>query len=823
MLIPNSRFEGYSYQLVGVAGLACENNTGLTKVDFSKLRYLTTIGGGAFSSCTNLTQVSLPASVTSCSPSMVINCPSLKKIVVDAANTVYASTPSGMWINKEATILYKCPEDYGTAGTTVITGTTTTFPFTIDSIAPGAFQNCKNIVSVTLNAGTRTLSDYAFNGCTSLHTAVVPSSVVRWGKSVFTGATALENLYVNISKETVSEDEFSGCKKTNLYVPNGEANFYKTDTYEKHKPWYTWKNFYDGAAYDHKENALNSASGQHKCAFTIHSLRPDTIDGVAYAGRATLVKVPAVNEVSTLNIPDYITYGGHRYAVTKVEKWVYPEGGFPADVNVVLGANVDTIRHEAFCLLGSTMKVISLKMNSKLKFIGKSAFDNCQITNDIVLPLSIETIQEFAFLRNLFKRFHIPSTINQYEVAGNALYGCSQLEELTLNGRLKLVVPKWNLGGVPSTCKIIVPDKYLETYKEISELSGFQFESGAYDFTRDNVSRDNTMYHISVITMSKFKQDGVQYHGTAQYVYHPSHVNQSGTFKPKGCETYTVNGANMNFWMRAIEDSTMKNCEKITEIDLSDMDGLFAIRQAAFQGTSVTKVTLPLIEVIGKDAFLNCKNLKEIFMNGWQPLYGNNFYGNNAEGFRCYVPWYDYYNAKSYIKSWKTLPDQTRKPLDQLYPWLKSGTEVRAFAVDVPVDWKAAGLKAYVVTEYNKDKSMLTTQKIDASAAGEGLLLDGLEIDKIYRLDRPATTPSTHQNMLVGAIEADVDVYEQKIGYYFYPSSKTFVEPRSRNICYQGSAYLLIPTSQGGNTTIEVDVWTKGLKGDVNGDGQVNV
>ena len=84
---------------------------------------VTTLGEGAFSSCTSLQTVTLPSGLTEIADSLFAGCTSLKTINI---------------------------------------------PSTVTSIGPYAFTGCSSLASVTLPAGLTSIGNYAFLGCTSL-------------------------------------------------------------------------------------------------------------------------------------------------------------------------------------------------------------------------------------------------------------------------------------------------------------------------------------------------------------------------------------------------------------------------------------------------------------------------------------------------------------------------------------------------------------------------------------------------------------------------------------------------------------------------------
>ncbi len=158
----------------------------------------------AFTDCTSLKEIEIPASVNQLLPSS--GCTALETILVSKANTQYSSL-DGVLFNGKGTEIIWFPMgkqgDYTLPSTLTSIGdyafkecsiTRFNFPESMTEIGQGALMNSK-VEEVSLPAQLKQIPTGIFQGCTRL-------KVVRLGKKT----------------ELISDYVFDGCPLTNLYV-----------------------------------------------------------------------------------------------------------------------------------------------------------------------------------------------------------------------------------------------------------------------------------------------------------------------------------------------------------------------------------------------------------------------------------------------------------------------------------------------------------------------------------------------------------------------------------------------------------------------------
>jgi hypothetical protein len=197
---------------------------GNTRTTYTIPSSVTTISNYAFQNCAVLSSVTIPSSVTTIGTEVFQNCSSVNAFVVDVSNSNYSSDAYGVLFNKPQTTLIQYPIGN--------TRTTYTIPDSVITISDYAFQNCASINTFVVNvsnvyysndtsgvlfnktkttliqypigntrtsyaipSSVTTISDYAFQNCISLTSAIISNSVIYIGISAFQSCINLNLVY----------------------------------------------------------------------------------------------------------------------------------------------------------------------------------------------------------------------------------------------------------------------------------------------------------------------------------------------------------------------------------------------------------------------------------------------------------------------------------------------------------------------------------------------------------------------------------------------------------------------------------------------------
>ncbi len=417
--------------IVTSCSLSEGNLTIPSTVTFKGVTYnVVAIGDGAFRNCTNLSSITLPASITrignnafaGCTGKLTVNCN-----IPDASNGIGVFNGSNF--------------------TKVIVGQS------VESIGTYAFYNMSSLQEVVLPENLKHIGAYAFASCSSLK-MTLPASIETIGNYAFQNSTisfsatdpnwftnnAESSAFSNANAIIVPDDAYDAYIASANWTKYG-SNIHRES--EMHRYEYiddngvTWKYRY---VYATNSLSIISATG-----YTTSLVFPETLpcgeDSLSIGGvefgiydNANITSID-LSATSIKNI-EHVMYGGD-YVEDYVEgvSTIY-FSNCPSLQSVFFPSSLENIGFRAFYNCPS-LKTINWSELTSLRTIGAEAFaqyseDYCPITNIDLSATKVETIGNSAF-KNMraLNNIKFPATLKS--IGEYAFYYCHNLDSLDLS------------------------------------------------------------------------------------------------------------------------------------------------------------------------------------------------------------------------------------------------------------------------------------------------------------------------------------------------------------------------------------------------------
>ena len=220
-------------EIVFQAFYGCRGLTSLTLPDG-----ITSIGSYAFYGCGRLTSLNLPAGITSIGSYAFYGCSGLTSLTLPDGITEIVNDAFSGCSGLTSLTLPDGITKIGNHAFSCCSGLTSlNLPAGITKISDGAFQYCSGLTSLTLPAGITEISDGTFWGCNGLTSLTLPAGITWIGDYAFYWCRELTSIYVYAKKvpeiDSNAFEEFD-AKKCTLYVPMGTRDDYCASDFGKY-------------------------------------------------------------------------------------------------------------------------------------------------------------------------------------------------------------------------------------------------------------------------------------------------------------------------------------------------------------------------------------------------------------------------------------------------------------------------------------------------------------------------------------------------------------------------------------------------------------
>ena len=479
---------------------------------------ITSIGSSAFVTCYEVTNISIPNSLTSIADDGISSCEKLNytiyengkylgnennpylwlRDVTDTTLTTYTIHPEAKNISTRA--FYDCtnltditiPENITHIGNYVFQGCSSlkeiVIPDTVTTFGSNVFHNCIQLTNVRLGTGIKTISG-TFQGCSSLKEVVIPENVEYIGGDAFYNCDLLETIYIPASA-TQFGDAYVYCYGlVNVYyggsfedwqnIDYSNASNYWGSGYSEANPMASAENLY-----------ITNENGEYELVTEIHV--PEGVEELKEYAYYGLSCVTAVHLPSTIK---YIDDRAFAYCDSIVE--VYTPLLEQLDiistfayVQKVVFTNEFEVLPEDYFYGAQQLKTVILP--STLKIISRQAFWGCTSLEAVDIPSGVTTIEEFAFAAcTSLKDFVIPSGVTVLE---NNVFTNTGIKELIIPSTIEEIKEE-AFASCYNLTKIVIPAeltniewgafRFCKNVKEISmpvigDYFGYLWSNGDY-------------------------------------------------------------------------------------------------------------------------------------------------------------------------------------------------------------------------------------------------------------------------------------------------------------------------------------------------------
>lgn len=735
--------------------------------------------------------------------------------------------------------------------------------YNVEGIDAYAFYQEYYLKNVTVAYGVKNIMGGAFSSCTSLKSIKLPSSVTKIGSNAFDN-TYIDDLYLCwLTMPEIADDAFSGAglAQWRMWAPTLPAlhAMQRNTALKKVTPKWgvdprtTW------------DVSVSTFPCIVTKASTSSSIGEVAIIGWTYSGSMV------VNNNAAVSMGDY-QLTGKSYYITEIADSVF--AGNSTITSVTLPASMKRVGKGAF-RNAKTLTTVSVAA----EVVDEHAFRGCSVLATLNLNEGIRTLSSYATygcpkletvnisstLLNASPQYNFASntSIKKYTVSSNnpmfssdsygALYNrektrlihCPAITSISLPSTLEslgycsfagflgtqVVIP----FGVTTSSNVVFVDnpnlKFVKFPSTLTTFEGSQMFSNCpnlQEFMFGALTPPSSFKYADMFGLAATNPEipanlKIKVPARSLQLYKNSWTTMAnriymGAFDVMLSGIYVLLDKDNKRAFLTYADDEFRNNRSVNISGNLEVSSVFSFRNVDYT-------------VYGVDsyAYYGLTSLNELLLPPSIINIGANFIGNNKSGFRCYVPneqMWRYVNVfKNSVSGWeervkrdifiylRRTDDQTAQTFTPYYN--------PVVIPDAP--------NFYTVTTFNAGNRMLTTSKVSAGRSvndGTGMLVTGMEKNKIYRFDKPSSG-STISNLLVGnnmnPENLNTTAYKQYYfdGQYFQALQASEVSTYRNN--HPGEAILSLNRANVTSVnTFMVDCLSDGIRGDVDGNSIVN-
>lgn len=599
----------------------------------------------AFRNAALMTKISISSDIAEIESYAFLGCVSLVEISVDEDNANYKTVDGSLYTKDGKKIvqyaLGKTDESFAVLADTEEIGDgafayspnlksfTSKESDKLLMIGEHAFNNCKNLLSVTISKNVEVINSSAFYNCSSLRTLVfeADSVISSVGENAF--------FMCPIKEATIPAIVVSVIPTKNLQVLNVNGGTQISDS---------------------------SLSGCTALKNVTVGDSVKVIGASAFSGCTSLVEVSVGKGVTNIGESAFLNCTSLKDVyIVSLEKWCSIEFSDKQSNPLAYGAN----------LYLNGQLVVDLVIPGSVTVVGKYAFYNCKSILTVVVSEGVKYISSSTFEKcDRMVSIEFPETL--ISIGVSAFNGCYRLAEVINHSSLSISANKDTHGQIgyylssvhKGESRIVNIDGYIfYSYYSDTYLITYAGEDKALTLPESCNGigysiRKNAFYGFddikSIVIPSDIKGIGEDAFFGCRIESVTLPVSAVPYISPIYIKHLTINGGetmdNKTFFISnlnesvfitletlvigdsvtVIEDSVFYKCKTLTSVTFGN--GINSIGASAFFGcTSLANINIPKnVETIGRSAFYGCTSLKTVTFEEYSKLkvfaYGM-FYG----------------------------------------------------------------------------------------------------------------------------------------------------------------------------------------------------
>ncbi len=605
---------------------------------------------GAFANNKDLTQITIPLSVTSLGDKTFKGCAALQNIQGIDSITVFGDSCFAGCKALTAIPFSANLKSIGKAAFADCSALTDiSLPENIDSIGTRTFSGCASLSHIEIPAKAKSICDYAFAGCSALQTISIPGSVEEIGTGVFQGCSGITSVTFESGATSIScglnqiANAYNGYTSTPLFA---DCNI-QTAIIKRNISSYHTKSSY--------------TDNQFGC------FAESNISSVIFSDGVTYIETGAFKNCSKLTkiiIPSCVSsIGDYAFYAAGLDSIIIEDSRYP----LYFGNSYNLNYYGADCpntFNGTSISSAYIGRNIETRIGGVRTYNK---RPSAFFP---STLKELVFgdyvsdvTELLYYNREKTNSLSHYPNLKQVQFGASlaELPNLADNSSLEKLSMS---ASIPPTAKSFSNAQYIDLVVEVP--------TGCMDaYKAADVWKNFWEIKENAELLTFFEVDGVKYHilsdGKSVEVFGGNEGVDQITIPEKvdfAGKTYdvvsigesafsgntTVQAITLNCKIQEIYPYTFANCTKlsvvqmpstVTEIGGAAFYGCSSLKtfncpnslvtigdQAFAECDSLTSFVADNVTTIGDKAFYNCKRLEDVDL-------GENLYSIGDEAF-CY-------------------------------------------------------------------------------------------------------------------------------------------------------------------------------------------